>query len=92
MGCVPKKITWNAASLAISLEHDMKDYGFDVEYRGFDWLKFKNKRDAYVRKLNETYRDNLKKVFVLFSRKVFPSLYYKEKSALVWFSAFYPCY
>ncbi|GAU89500.1 hypothetical protein RvY_02045 [Ramazzottius varieornatus] len=61
VGCVPKKITWNAASLAMSLEHDMKDYGFDVEYRGFDWLKFKEKRDAYVRTLNGIYRENLKK-------------------------------
>ena len=29
VGCVPKKIMWNAASLAEQL-HDARDYGFDV--------------------------------------------------------------
>ncbi|OQV12874.1 Glutathione reductase, mitochondrial [Hypsibius exemplaris] len=61
VGCVPKKITWNASALASNIQHDLKDYGFDVEYKGFDWKKLRDKRDAYIRKLNGIYVTNLKK-------------------------------
>ena len=60
VGCVPKKIMWNAASLAEAL-HDAPDYGFDVEVNGHDWTALKRRRDAYVRKLNEIYERNLEK-------------------------------
>ncbi len=30
VGCVPKKVMWNAASVALSL-HDANDYGFEVK-------------------------------------------------------------
>ena len=34
LGCVPKKIMWNAADLAGAL-HDAPDYGFELEVSGF---------------------------------------------------------
>ena len=58
VGCVPKKIMWNAASIAEHL-HDARDYGFDVEARGFDWATIKRSRDAYVERLNGVYAKNL---------------------------------
>jgi glutathione reductase (NADPH) len=58
LGCVPKKIMWNAASHAEHL-HDLADYGFDVEVRGMSWSKLAQRRDAYVRRLNELYAKNL---------------------------------
>jgi glutathione reductase (NADPH) len=58
VGCVPKKIMWNAASLAHSMDM-AADYGFNVERRGFDWQALKQGRDAYVRRLNEIYQRNL---------------------------------
>jgi len=59
VGCVPKKVMWNAAALALGLE-DAKDYGFDLTAGGNDWGVLKSKRDAYVQRLNGIYERNLK--------------------------------
>ncbi|MEZ5563094.1 MAG: glutathione-disulfide reductase [Gammaproteobacteria bacterium] len=58
VGCVPKKLVYNAASLA-HLMHDARDYGFDVAVTGQDWAGFKAKRDAYIQRLNGIYAGNL---------------------------------
>ncbi len=58
VGCVPKKIMWNAAELGSAL-HDARDYGFDVDSRGVDWPVLKARRDAYVERLNAIYAENL---------------------------------
>jgi glutathione reductase (NADPH) len=58
VGCVPKKIMWNAAGVALSL-HDANDYGFDVKVGANDWAELKRKRDAYVLRLNGIYERNL---------------------------------
>lgn len=60
VGCVPKKLVYNAASLA-HLMHDARDYGFDVTVKGQDWAGFKLKRDAYIQRLNAIYAANLAK-------------------------------
>ncbi len=59
VGCVPKKVMWNAAGVSQSLT-DAKDYGFDVSVGGNDWSALKGKRDAYVLRLNGIYERNLK--------------------------------
>ena len=58
VGCVPKKVMFNAASIAEAL-HDAPGYGFDVALGGLDWSQLKAGRDAYVARLNEIYRNNL---------------------------------
>lgn len=58
VGCVPKKITWTAASLAEAI-HDAPGYGFEVGAVHFDWARMKRGRDEYVRYLNGVYRRNL---------------------------------
>ncbi|KAK1807033.1 Glutathione reductase, partial [Friedmanniomyces endolithicus] len=46
VGCVPKKITWSAASIAETIK-EAKAYGFSVDTTApFDWPMFKKKRDA----------------------------------------------
>ncbi|KAF2235145.1 hypothetical protein EV356DRAFT_445574 [Viridothelium virens] len=61
VGCVPKKITWNAATIAETI-HEAKSYGFTVEQtKPFDWTTFKHKRDAYIKRLNGIYESNLHK-------------------------------
>jgi len=57
-GCVPKKIMWNAAECAEWLA-DAAEYGFGAGSAGFDWLKLKRARDAYVQRLNAMYDRNL---------------------------------
>lgn len=60
VGCVPKKVTWNAADIAQTIRKSAKAYGFSVqETAPFDWPAFKQKRDAYVRRLNGIYEKNL---------------------------------
>ncbi len=58
VGCVPKKVMWNAASVALSL-NDANDYGFNVTVGDSDWPTLKRKRDAYVLRLNGIYERNL---------------------------------
>ncbi|MEO8466461.1 MAG: glutathione-disulfide reductase [Gammaproteobacteria bacterium] len=60
VGCVPKKVMWNAAELAAALEH-APHYGFDVTVGRHDWAKLKQARDAYVARLNGIYQRNLDK-------------------------------
>jgi glutathione reductase (NADPH) len=57
-GCVPKKVMWNAAGVALGLE-DAADYGFAVTVGDMDWAALKTKRDAYVQRLNSIYERNL---------------------------------
>jgi glutathione reductase (NADPH) len=59
VGCVPKKIMWNAASIAETV-HDMKHYGFDgLDDISFDWKILKASRDKYITRLNGIYDRNL---------------------------------
>ena len=58
VGCVPKKVMWNAASIAEAL-HDASDYGFEAKPGPFNWNKIKIARDAYVKRLNGIYARNL---------------------------------
>jgi glutathione reductase (NADPH) len=58
VGCVPKKVMWNAAECAEWL-NDAAAYGFEVQPPKFDWSALKQARDAYVARLNGTYARNL---------------------------------
>ncbi|HXW74406.1 MAG TPA: glutathione-disulfide reductase [Steroidobacteraceae bacterium] len=60
VGCVPKKIMWNAAELGSAL-HDAVDYGFSVTAGSVDWRALKAQRDAYIERLNALYAVNLAK-------------------------------
>jgi len=60
VGCVPKKVMWNAADIAERLE-DAPDYGFRVTVEGHDWALLKARRDEYIRRLNGIYERNLEK-------------------------------
>jgi len=58
VGCVPKKVMWNTASLAHALDMAV-DYGFKVTQHGYDWSTTKKKRDDYIVRLNDIYQRNL---------------------------------
>jgi glutathione reductase (NADPH) len=58
VGCVPKKIMWNASEIREALD-DAVDYGFRATPAGHDWSSLKAKRDAYVLRLNHFYARNL---------------------------------
>jgi glutathione reductase (NADPH) len=67
VGCVPKKVMWNAAGVALSVA-DASDYGFDVSVGENDWTLLKRKRDAYVLRLNGIYERNLESKGVTYVR------------------------
>lgn len=81
VGCVPKKVMWYASDLATRLQH-ANEYGlyqqFDLnkENLTFNWEQFKEKRDAYVKRLNGIYQKNLEreKVDVVFGWAKFNEL------------------
>jgi glutathione reductase (NADPH) len=58
VGCVPKKVMWNAAGVAMALA-DAADYGFEVAVGKHDWPALKQKRDAFILRLNGIYARNL---------------------------------
>lgn len=60
VGCVPKKVMWNAADIADGI-HDAREYGFGVTLDSLDWPLLKAKRDAHVLKLNGIYENLLLK-------------------------------
>lgn len=60
VGCVPKKVMWYASHLAHDLAH-AGDYGYEVEVNGHSWSALKARRDAYIKRLNGIYSNNLDK-------------------------------
>lgn len=60
VGCVPKKIMWYTAHHAHLVRH-AGDFGLDVSVNGHDWGLLKERRDAYIARLNGIYKDNLKR-------------------------------
>ncbi len=58
VGCVPKKLMWNAAELVGAFD-DARGYGFDLSVKGHDWAALKQRRDDYVARLNAIYEGNL---------------------------------
>ena len=60
VGCVPKKVMWNGASLAHAIE-DAADYGFSIPAHLFNWAILKRQRDQHVLDLNGHYERNLLK-------------------------------
>ncbi|KAM6953241.1 LOW QUALITY PROTEIN: glutathione reductase, mitochondrial [Aplochiton taeniatus] len=63
VGCVPKKVMWNAAVHAEFI-HDHADYGFEVANARFSWETIKSKRDSYISRLNHIYKNNLDRVML----------------------------
>lgn len=60
VGCVPKKVMWYASHLSHDLKH-AADYGYDVDVRSHSWHELKRRRDAYIKRLNGIYSNNLDK-------------------------------
>jgi len=58
VGCVPKKVMWNAAAIAEAIDL-APGYGFRVKAGSHDWGELKARRDAYVERLNGIYAGNL---------------------------------
>lgn len=61
LGCMPKKVMWNAANIAEAIM-DAREYGFEnVGSPSVNWATLVQKRNAYIARLNTIYENNLKK-------------------------------
>jgi glutathione reductase (NADPH) len=58
VGCVPKKVMWNAGELAHALR-DAAGYGFDISLWHHDWPLLKQLRDEFIARINAVYERNL---------------------------------
>lgn len=54
LGCVPKKIMFNASMIADTI-HKSNDYGFAPSVSKIDWGKLVSKRNAYIERLRQSY-------------------------------------
>ncbi|KAG7369103.1 glutathione reductase [Nitzschia inconspicua] len=59
VGCVPKKIMYQAATLAEQMKHDVTHYGFEQPQVKLDYQLMKKRRDAYILKLDNIYENGL---------------------------------
>ncbi|KAF4696187.1 hypothetical protein FOZ60_001865 [Perkinsus olseni] len=68
VGCVPKKLSWSAATLNETFLHDASHYGFQTDEGSsappMDYTTFKHRRDKYLARLRGIYQNNLKKADV----------------------------
>lgn len=60
VGCVPKKVMWYASDIAHTLA-EAAGYGFEIGRHRHDWSLLRQRRDAYVERLNAIYARNLEK-------------------------------
>ena len=60
VGCVPKKVMWYASGIAQALR-DAPGYGFADVAGSLDWATLKQRRDAYIERLNGVYAGMLEK-------------------------------
>lgn len=58
VGCVPKKVMWHGAQVAEAINLYSEDYGFDVDYKGLNWDKLVESRQAYIGRIHQSY-DNV---------------------------------
>jgi glutathione reductase (NADPH) len=58
VGCVPKKVMWNAAGIAEAFR-DGPGYGFEAAEPALDWPRLVANRAAYIERLNGIHRRNL---------------------------------
>lgn len=61
IGCVPKKVTWQAANLNETLHDHLEEYGFYAENATLEFEQLVKARDEYIARLHQIYRKNLTK-------------------------------
>ncbi|MDP3270143.1 MAG: glutathione-disulfide reductase [Legionella sp.] len=63
LGCVPKKIMFNASMIADTI-HKSNDYGFAPSVSKIDWGKLVYKRNAYIERLRQSYANRFEQYHI----------------------------
>ncbi|TBU04926.1 glutathione reductase [Hamiltosporidium tvaerminnensis] len=61
VGCVPKKITYNLSNLLFTLKFS-QFYGISISEYKIDFEKFVKKRNKYIERLNNIYKEKIKDI------------------------------
>lgn len=59
VGCVPKKVMWQASDLLEKIHRDAKGYGIYPQVENFDFKKLVENREAYIERLHGAYARGL---------------------------------
>ncbi|WP_265457805.1 glutathione-disulfide reductase [Enterococcus sp. HY326] len=59
VGCVPKKVMWQASDMLEMMNRDAKSYGIDVEVKGLDFQGLVERREKYIDFLHTAYHRGL---------------------------------
>lgn len=59
VGCVPKKVMWQASGMMEMMKRDAAGYGFDVEVKDFSFEKLVENRESYIDFLHGAYQRGL---------------------------------
>jgi glutathione reductase (NADPH) len=59
VGCVPKKVMWQASTILETLERDASSYGIQAELKKFDFKELVEKREQYIEFLHGAYQRGL---------------------------------
>jgi glutathione reductase (NADPH) len=61
VGCVPKKLMYNAAHISEVVKQS-GHYGYSIPHANFDWANLKRSRDTYIKRLNNIYIGGLNRL------------------------------
>lgn len=61
VGCVPKKIMWEAANITDIIENYTEGYGIDAEIKEFNFEKLVEARDKYISNIHNSYAKTFNK-------------------------------
>lgn len=59
VGCVPKKVMWQASTIIETIERDAASYGINAEIKDFDFAGLVSRREKYIDFLHEAYQRGL---------------------------------
>ncbi|MCL1949426.1 MAG: glutathione-disulfide reductase, partial [Turicibacter sp.] len=59
VGCVPKKIMWQASDMLEAIRHHSAGYGIDAKLKAFDFTQLAQRRDDYIKFLHGAYERGL---------------------------------
>lgn len=55
LGCVPKKVLWNGATMLEQFHNYAPDYGFKFEFGGIDFAQLCKVREEYISRIHASY-------------------------------------
>lgn len=59
VGCVPKKVMWQASDILETIKRDAIDYGIEAKVDSFDFKTLVKNREAYIERIHGSYQRGL---------------------------------